>query len=264
MQIRRPQRNMSDPAKTHVHPNASRALITAGWVDVPHIDEQTQAELLAETPPWLRDARSKGIPSLGAGAIYPIEESRIKIDPFPIPPHWPRAYAMDVGWNWTAALWGAFDREMLTWYIWGEYKVGQAEPATHASAIKARGEWIPGCIDPAANGRQQKDGEQLKVTYEGQGLSLVNANNAVEAGIHACWMDFSIGRIKVFSTLQQFFKEYRLYQRDEKGKIVKKNDHIMDCLRYLRMTGGDIMKVKPAPIGYGMGYASPLNEAGGY
>ena len=36
----------------------------AGWDDVPHLEERTKTELLESTPPHLRDARSKGIPSL--------------------------------------------------------------------------------------------------------------------------------------------------------------------------------------------------------
>jgi hypothetical protein len=174
-----------DNASSYVHPKASRALITAGWRDVPHLDEATQAELLAETPPWLREARSLGKPSLGAGAIYPIEERRVKCDPFPIPSYWPRAYAMDVGWNWTAGLWGAWDRDTSTLYIYSEYKAGDAAATDPRSRRSRRAELgYLGIIDPAANGqRNQKDGEALKASYEGCGLKLTNAINAVEAGL---------------------------------------------------------------------------------
>ncbi|WP_375188414.1 hypothetical protein [Sphingobium yanoikuyae] len=247
---------------SYLHKKASRALITAGWDDVPHLDEETKRELLAETPPWLREARSMGKPSLGAGAIYPIGESTIKVQPFPIPPHWPRAFAMDVGWNWTAGLWGAWDRDTNTLYIYAEYKVGETLPQVHAEAFKARGIWIPGVIDPAANGRSQRDGEALKATYEGFGLSLTNAINAVEAGLHACWTDLSVGKIKVFSNLMAFFAEYRLYRRDEHGKIVKKNDHLMDTMRYLRMSGAGVAKVKPLEHGMGFGTARMPGPAG--
>ena len=71
---------------------SSRIMIQAGWDSVPHLDAETKRELLAETPEWLRDARSRGIPSLGAGAIYPIKEEAIRVDPFPIPSHWPRCF----------------------------------------------------------------------------------------------------------------------------------------------------------------------------
>lgn len=224
---------------------ASRAMISAGWDDVPHLDEETKAALLAETPHWLREARSEGKPTLGAGAIYPIPEKDIKCDPFPIPDFWPRAYSLDVGWNWTAALWAAWDLETSTMYLYSEYKRGEERVPIHASAIKARGVWIPGLIDPAANNRQQRDGERLMQDYENEGLSLTKADNAVESGLYACWTDLSIGRIKVFSTLTEFFKEYRFYQRDEKGKVVKKNDHLQDDMRYLRNSGLSVAIRKP-------------------
>ena len=81
--------------------------------------------------------------------------------------------------------------------------------------------------------------------YQGEGLNLTKANNAVEAGLVKTWQDLSIGRIKVFSTLQHFFDEYRLYRRDEKGNIVKKKDHLMDDMRYITNSGAQIAMVKP-------------------
>lgn len=215
----------------------SKYMVQAGWDDVPHLDEQTKADLLASTPPHLRDARTKGIPSLGAGAIYPIELSEILVDPFPIPAYWPRVYALDVGWNRTAAIWGAWDLSTDSLYLYTEHYRGQAEPSVHATAIKARGEWIPGLIDPAARGRSQADGQQLIETYRALGLKLEPAENSVEAGIFSVWERLSTGRLKVFKTLQNWQAEYRLYRRDESGKIVKAHDHLMDCTRYLVVSG---------------------------
>lgn len=213
----------------------SKYLVQAGWSDVPHLDEQTQRELRESTPPHLRDAREHGIPSLGAGAIYPIPLSEVLVEPFAIPAYWPRLYTLDVGWNRTAALWGAWDRRVDALYLYTEHYRGQAEPSIHASAIKARGAWIPGLIDPAARGRAQKDGEQLIVTYRELGLNLLPAQNAREAGIYAVWERLSTGRLKVFNTLMNWQAEYRLYRRDENGKVVKECDHLMDAMRYLVM-----------------------------
>ena len=42
-------------------------VIMASWDDVPHLTAQAKAELLASIPPYQRDARSRGIPQLGAG-----------------------------------------------------------------------------------------------------------------------------------------------------------------------------------------------------
>ena len=86
----------------------SRWLTQATWDDsAPHLDEKTKAELLASFSPLTRTARSRGEPSLGAGAIYPVAREDVTVAPFQIPVHWPRGYALDVGWKCTAALWGA-------------------------------------------------------------------------------------------------------------------------------------------------------------
>ena len=241
----------------------SKYLVNAGWDDVPHLTEQTKKEMYDSTPPYLRDARSKGIPSLGSGAIYPIPLEEILEDPFPIPPHWPRAYALDVGWERTAALWGALDRTSDCWHLYTEHYRGQAEPSIHATAIRARGEWIPGCVDPGARGRSQRDGEQLMSDYNNLGLKLTLANNAREAGIYAVWQRLSTGRLKVFRTLVNWQAEYRLYRRDEKGQIVKKFDHLMDDTRYLILTGEGI--ALPVPVQQTRpGAASAVDPATGY
>lgn len=217
----------------------------AGWNDVPHLTESDKAKQLAETPPFLRKARSQGIPSLGAGAIYAVEEDSIKVEPFAIPRHWKRAYGLDVGWNKTAAVWGALDPDTDILYLYTEHYVGEEKPVVHASAIKARGDWIPGVIDPAANGRSQDDGLRLITQYTDHGLKLLPAENSVEAGIYAVWERMAAGLLKVFNTMSNWFAEFRLYRRDEKGKIVKKFDHLMDAMRYLVMSGLRRAIVKP-------------------
>lgn len=228
----------------------SRYMVQAGWGDVPHLSEDAKRELYESTPAHLQDARSKGIPTIGSGAIYPIEESLLKVMPFPLPLHWPRAYALDVGWKCTAALWGAHDKGSDTLYLYSEHYRGHAEPATHASAIKARGEWIPGVIDPASRGRSQRDGSQLIADYRAQGCLITPSRNAVEAGIEHVWLRMHTGRLKVFSTLTNWFAEWRLYRRDENGQIVKEYDHAMDCMRYLCLSGLAVAICQPmAQIG---------------
>lgn len=225
----------------------SKFVVMATWDDVPHLSEDVKKELWNSIPPFQRDARSKGIPQLGAGAIYPVPESDITVADFEIPAHWPRAYALDVGWNRTAALWGALDRDNDILYLISEHYRGQAEPVIHAQSIKSRGDWIPGVIDPAARGRGQIDGRQLLQSYIDLGLDLEIANNAVEAGLLEVWQRMSSGRLKVFKSCQNWLFEYRLYRRDEKGHIVKVNDHLMDTMRYLVMSGIERAKLNPGP-----------------
>lgn len=219
------------------------SLITATWDDAPHLSEKDKEEMLAALPPHQRDARSKGVPSLGSGAIYPIPESEIVIPPFQIPTHYDWCYGLDVGWNNTAAVFIAYDRDYDTAYVVGEYKRGQVEPAVHAQAIIAMGD-MNGAIDPASKGASQKDGEDLMNLYRNLGLTLTEADNGVNAGILEVYQRLSTGRIKIFSNCVKLLEEYRLYRRDEKGNIVKQNDHLMDALRYGIMTGLAIAKPK--------------------
>lgn len=215
----------------------SKYYIQVSWDEVPHLTDKDKEELRASIPVHQLVAREKGIPVLGAGVIYPVPESAFVIEPIELPVWWPRAYAMDVGWNVTAAIWGAWDRETDTVYLYSEHYRGQAEPSVHADAIKARGEWIYGAIDPASSGANQKDGTQLIEEYRKLGLNLVPADNTVEAGIHAVYRRLSTSRLKVFNNCQAWLSEFRIYRRDEKGKVVKSNDHLMDCTRYLIITG---------------------------
>jgi phage terminase large subunit-like protein len=203
------------------------------WDDVPHLTEEEKEKTLANTPPQLRDARSRGVPTVGEGLVYPVDPKHIIVDDFQMPKHFKKLYGMDVGWNNTAALWGAWDVDNDIVYIYSEHKMGQAEPVVHAKAIKARGEWIKGQIDPAARGRSQIDGEQLYMIYRKEGLKVYPANNAVEAGIFNIWERFTTGRLKIFKSCTMLLRELSLYHRDEKGKIVKTNDHLLDCLRYM-------------------------------
>jgi len=204
--------------------------------------------MLAAIPPYQRDARTKGIPQLGAGAIYPVPESEIVVNDFQIPPHYFRGYGLDVGWNKTAAIFGALDRDTDVLYLYSEHYKGEAEPVIHAQGIKARGNWIPGRIDPAARGRGQRDGEQLLHDYRNLGLKVTPAINAVESGIYKVWERLSTGRLKVFKSLENWLAEFRIYRRDEKGKIIKDFDHLMDSTRYLiqECERTDFMKTKPA------------------
>jgi hypothetical protein len=187
-----------------------------------------------------------GTPSLGAGAIYPLPEEDILIEPFVIPAHWPRSYGLDVGWNRTAAIMLAWDVDNGGVVAYDEYYRGLAEPAVHAAALIAKGaDWMTGAIDPAAKGTRGLKGEVLLDVYRALGLKLVLANNAVEAGLVQVWHMLSISQFKIFRSLTNTRNEMRLYRRNEKGEVVKENDHLMDAKRYAIMAGRSIARLKP-------------------
>jgi len=221
-----------------VHPEAPyRYIASATWDDVPHLSEEWKAQALAAYMPHEREARTKGIPSLGSGAIYPYADDDIVVQDFPIPPWWRKCYGLDVGWNRTAAVWLATNPDTGVSYVYSQHYKGQEVVPIHASAIKSRGSWIPGAIDPASEGRNQSDGVRLIDLYNREGLNLILADNSVEAGLQQVSHLFSSGRLFIFQSCKDVIAEKRVYRRDEKGHIVKKNDHAMDALRYAVMTG---------------------------
>ena len=221
----------------------------ATWSDVPHITPEMQASLLASIPAYQRDARTKGILQLGSGAIYPVPESEITVDPFELPRHWRRSYGMDV--DGTERRWCGRDRSRDRHGLHHARALpGPGRAGQPCRGGARQGEWMMGAIDPAARGRAQKDGVQLVQQYRDLGLVLVEADNAVEAGIFDVFTRLTTGRLKVFRTCQHWLSEFRLYRRDDKGHIVKANDHLMDATRYWVRTGLALAATEPVR-GYG-------------
>jgi hypothetical protein len=226
----------------------SKFVVNLTWEDAPHLTTEAKKELLASYSPHERDARSKGIPQLGSGAIYPLVEADITIDPFTINDKWPRACGMDVGWKKTAAIWGAYDQKTDTIYCYSEYYRGYAEPAIHADAIRARGAWVPIAVDCHSDRHSEAGAMALLQQYEKYGLNVCKANNGpgtVDPSILEVFQRLSSGRLKIMSHLMNTLAEFRVYRRDMNGKIVKQDDHLMDALRYLVMSILQIMEMPP-------------------
>lgn len=236
-----------------------RALVTAGMKHAAHLSEEAVAEARDKTPPHLRPAVIDGDPTMGQGNVYQVLRSDIEFDYIKdskgkyieVPAYWKRIGGLDVGFNTTAYLSGAYDQENDTLYVIDEFGASQQPPAVIVQGIKHRkGHLHPIEIDPAANGRSQVDGKKLILEYRKEGLDVRPADNSVEAGIHAVWSRLSTGRLKIFKHCVKTFKEYEMYQRDVNGKVVKKNDHFMDALRYMVMGlqhAKHIHQVTPAP-----------------
>ena len=222
----------------------SKYIDMIGQDDAPHlrppnIPEGELDALVADMLPHQKVARRTGRPSLGAGAIYPVSEDVVFIPSFEIPDWYLCGWSLDPGWRVTAGLLGAYNPDTETYYLTAEYYGKEDKPVTHAAGLKAMLPWptLSGCIDPTSdNVGNQKDGAKMKAEYEDLDLELIKANNAVHAGLRHVLILMQTGRLKIFETLVYLKKELRLYRRDEKGKIVKANDHLMDDMRYLLNT----------------------------
>ena len=228
------------PEQTH------KFVVNCSWDDVPHLSEEWKEQALASFPPHLRDAKSKGIPKLGSGAIYPIAEEYIVVEPFEIPEYWPKTFGMDFGWNKTAVIWAAIDPQSKVTYLYSEHYLGEQVPAIHAEAIKQRGAWMYGVGDPAGGGSSQRDGTRLFDEYQLLGINVYPAKggpNTKEPRISKILTMLESGQLKIFSNLNNWLTEYRIYRREEKNgklEIVKSHDHLMDATQYLISDGLDL------------------------
>lgn len=215
--------------------NKYNYLVNCTWWDVPHITKDQRERELKNTPEYLRDAKSKGIPQLGSGAVYPVKEDSFIIAPFEIPKSWKRAYALDYGWTKpTAILWGAINPDDGKVIFYSEHYFSEKPPMFHAQAIKQRnqavGYTIPGCCDPSGGGRSTADGKKSREIYQTEfDIIMESADNAIEPGIMRVNEWLNGGRIKVFNTLTNFLAEFRMYRRDSKGNLTGE-DHLMDCV----------------------------------
>lgn len=218
------------------------------WEDAVHLTKEAKDELLSSYSPHERDARTKGIPALGSGALFPVSEADVVVESFRISDKWPRVCGLDVGWNRTAAVWGAYDSKSDIWYLYSEYYRGQAEPSIHADAIKARGQWIPCLIDCHSNKRGEGGSIELSVVYEKLGLNVSLAKNGpgtLEPSILDMYQRLSSGRLKVMSHLLNWLAEFRVARRDQMGRIVDKDNHALDASRFILISGQQIAELPP-------------------
>jgi phage terminase large subunit-like protein len=225
-----------------------RAVVQAGWQDAGHLDSTAVAQMRQSLRPHEQAARERGEPSIGRGRVYPVDEATLRVERFAIPPTWRRCVGVDFGWsNPTAAVWLAHDPASDVVYVTDIYWATEKVPAEHAAAILARGA-CPAVCDPAGQAVGQKDGVSLVQMYETSGLYFTLADNGVEAGIMAMLERMQAGTLKVFADVEAWWREFRLYARDAKGRIMKRDDHLLDATRYALVSGLPIARSQlPTP-----------------
>jgi phage terminase large subunit-like protein len=77
------------------NPTPERHVTNMTIDDAGHYSDEERARIVAAYPRHEREARARGIPALGSGRIFPIEEAAIAVDGFEIPRHWPQIAGID-------------------------------------------------------------------------------------------------------------------------------------------------------------------------
>lgn len=216
--------------------------------DVGHYSQEERNRIIESYPEHEREARAKGIPILGSGRVWPIAESAISVDPFPIPDHWPIICGVDFGIDHpSAGAWLAWDRDTDTLYVYDTYRVSNETPAQIVPRITQRGDWVPVAWPADGLQRSKGDGIQLAEQYRSHGANMLHeyaqlpetgdeegkktSRTSVEAGVMMMFDDMKRGKFKVFKGLDDWFSEFRLYHRKD-GLIVKLQDDLLSATRY--------------------------------
>jgi phage terminase large subunit len=173
-----------------------------------------------------------------------------------IPEHWPRFRAIDFGTrNPTAILWGAVDDDGVL-YIYREHYEAEKTLEHHAQVMLDHPEPIEMTwADP-------KHPQLMLDLIETWNIDCVKANKAVRKGINRVrerLLGTMVGDnyrpdIVVFDDLVHFLREIEGYvwdpnasrKADGKEQPRKKDDHLMDCFRYLVMGVDDGAEVAAA------------------
>ena len=112
--------------------------------DALHIPEEERERIIAAFAPHEREARAKGVPTLGSGRIFPVAESELEWTAEQLPPHVVYLGGIDFGWDHpTAAVKCAWDKDSDTFYVITAYKRNEQTPLIHSGALKPWGDWLP-------------------------------------------------------------------------------------------------------------------------
>lgn len=274
-----PLLGMSDVVRRFIIDKAPGTHVTVMTLDdALHYTPEQRRAIEATYQPHEKDARTKGIPVMGSGRVFPFEDSLVAEPPMQIPEFWPRIAGLDFGYDHpTACVWLAWDRDTDTVHVYDAYKRREATPVTHAAAIRARGSWIPVAWPHDGLVRDKGSGIILAQQYRDQGVATLrerathapargqkegDGGNGLEAGLADMFDRMQTGRLKVARHLSDWFEEFRLYHRKD-GIVVAEGDDLMSATRYaLMMLRKAAVKTPPKQIvvpGYrptvpGMGY----------
>ena len=233
-----------------------QSLVNATWDDASekiksmkgqqgHLSEAVMEQILSAYSPHEREMRRYGRPSIGSGLIFPVDEEKIIIDPVEIKDHWPRIAAIDFGWDHpTAVVWCAVDRDEDVFYVYDCHRESKASPSIHAQAIRSRPHFIPIAYPHDGNRRDSMGNPGLADQYRNLGCNFLlehfsnppalgnnKGSNSIEEGLMAMLQSMEAGNFKVFSTLSNWFEEFRMYHR-KGGKVVPFRDDLMSATRY--------------------------------
>ena len=240
LQIKNPEKNY------HVFLSSSR--------DNHHLPRDYVANMAAgKSPEWIKKYIDCYL-DVKEGRVYK-DFMDAFVEDFYIPDDWVRVAGYDFGvLDPTAFIIGAVDPETDITYFYDEYKLSGGTIDEHGLHISEMLQYtnddglkvpytlmFPVQADPAIKKRNERDlTSHEQYFYSRTGIKLDPADNRVATGIAKVNNLISLGKIKIFNSLVETKYEmmnYTYQQERSSGlfieKVVDKDDHLMDALRYV-------------------------------
>jgi hypothetical protein len=148
-------------------PSPDRGVTTMTIEDALHIPPRSARRSSRPILPHEREARARGVPTLGSGRIFMAPEESILEAPIEyIPPHWVKLWGIDFGighpFGAVLILW---DRDADVIHVHHTHRVADALPIQHAAAMKPIGAARAGGL-AAGRHQPQTDGKPLADHYK--------------------------------------------------------------------------------------------------
>jgi phage terminase large subunit-like protein len=224
---------------------------SATWDDAPHLSLEDRERLAKSYRAHERDARTKGIPMMGEGAIFPVDDDRISVPAFEIPKHFARIKGCDFGFEHHAA--GAelaWDRGQDIIYVIDCYRAKGELAPYHSAWFNKSNRWVPVSWPHDGMNTEKSGGSKVKEAYVDHGVNMLPKSarypksigeDKEKGGSQDQWPVIDevrermmTGRFKVFSHLSMWFEEKRSYHVKD-TKIVARRDDILKATFYAVM-----------------------------
>jgi phage terminase large subunit-like protein len=243
---------------------AEATLVLVDMDDNPYLDARTKKRALAGLTNEEREARKSGKFVHFAGMIYDEFSRNFHVIPeisteTGIPPIARTYVGIDPGMRHMAAILWAYLTPEDTMVVFDELALQGHNVAQVCEAIKLvnqkwgqrtekgaivslNPEWY--VIDPAARNVMHNTGRSDQMEYTKNGIVTILGQNSKTAGISAVKQRLQTRRLLVTANCQQTIDQFRKYrwktptrsEDDPKEEPVKKDDHLLDALRYVVMS----------------------------
>lgn len=223
-------------------------MVRYSWDDVPLelLDQKTRDLLKSSWLPWEIDARTKGIPMAGEGAVFTVDFNNVVLPSAPpIHPWYKLLAGIDFGRSPdpTVIIWSAYDTRTDTVFVYDEHVAKNQTPIEYSPAILMRGKQIP--LAWPADGKKRGYTETQSAIQEltnkygintlSEHFTNPDGSRGIDYGLQYMLQRMRMGKMFISPHCRHLIDEMKQYhtQRTGNGKVqFQGDDHAIDAMRY--------------------------------